>query len=289
MLGKAKCKILKEIRQTIADENDIPFVTRQCTYQGDCSGTCPRCESELRYLERELEARRKLGKQVAVTALCAGISFGSVACSTPGQELGGEATIDPSYEEIAGGMTDGSEYEDELLGDMIEPTPELAGEDEDWGDCQNSCKEGEAVKTADTAFDTLFSFASNANTSGVYNDARYCPQYTPVNDVKLSALTTQHWNGGLGAVPGLIRIYDVTDGGNVLLGTWEATARDEEEAENVKWDIFPDITLQAGHSYRIVDSDPATWSNNTESEEMGFVELFTDEETGTDGVFTPDR
>ena len=95
--------------------------------------------------------------------------------------------------------------------------------------------------------------------------------------------------GGLGAVPGLIRIYDVTDGGNELLGTWEATARDEEESENVKWDIFPDITLQAGHSYRIVDSDPATWSNNTESEEMGFVELFTDEEAGTDGVFTPDR
>ena len=26
MLGKAKCKILKEIRQTIADENDIPYI-----------------------------------------------------------------------------------------------------------------------------------------------------------------------------------------------------------------------------------------------------------------------
>ncbi len=55
MLGRAKCKILKEIRQTIADENDIPYVTRECTYQGDCSGTCPKCESELRYLEQELE------------------------------------------------------------------------------------------------------------------------------------------------------------------------------------------------------------------------------------------
>ena len=29
MLGKAKCKILKEIRQKIADENDIPYVTRE--------------------------------------------------------------------------------------------------------------------------------------------------------------------------------------------------------------------------------------------------------------------
>ena len=42
MRGKDKCKILKEIRQRIADENDIPYVTRECSYQGECTGTCPR-------------------------------------------------------------------------------------------------------------------------------------------------------------------------------------------------------------------------------------------------------
>ena len=47
MLGKQKCRILKQIRQRIADENDIPYVTRECTFQGECRGTCPRCESEL--------------------------------------------------------------------------------------------------------------------------------------------------------------------------------------------------------------------------------------------------
>ncbi|MCR5774953.1 MAG: hypothetical protein K6G42_07705 [Lachnospiraceae bacterium] len=80
MPGKAKCRILKEIRQKIADENDIPYVTRECTYQGECSGTCPRCESELRYLERELERRTRLGKSVAVTALCAGLSLAALGC-----------------------------------------------------------------------------------------------------------------------------------------------------------------------------------------------------------------
>ena len=50
MKGKNKCKILKEIRQKIADENDIPYVTRECTYRGDCKGTCPKCEAELLYL-----------------------------------------------------------------------------------------------------------------------------------------------------------------------------------------------------------------------------------------------
>lgn len=80
MFGKNKCKILKEIRQKIADENDIPFVTRECSYQGECSGTCPKCEQELRYLEQQLYRRQRLGKAVVVTALCAGMSLGVTAC-----------------------------------------------------------------------------------------------------------------------------------------------------------------------------------------------------------------
>ena len=87
MKGKNKCKILKEIRQKIADENDIPYVTRECTYRGDCKGTCPKCEAELRYLEQELEKRRRLGKTVAVAAVAAGLSLSLAAC-TPGDGSG---------------------------------------------------------------------------------------------------------------------------------------------------------------------------------------------------------
>ena len=60
--GKQTCKILKEIRKQIAEENDIELVVSECTYQGDCLGTCPKCEAEVRYLERELEKRQRLGK-----------------------------------------------------------------------------------------------------------------------------------------------------------------------------------------------------------------------------------
>ena len=83
MLGKQKCKILKEIRKKIADENDIPFVTEECTHKGNCRGTCPKCESELRYLEQQLEKRQRLGKRVAVAALCAGMAMGTAGCSAP--------------------------------------------------------------------------------------------------------------------------------------------------------------------------------------------------------------
>ena len=80
--GKRTCEILKDVRRKIAQENDIPLVERECTHEGDCRGTCPYCESEVRYLERELSKRRALGKAVTV----AGIAVSSMmmcACHSP--------------------------------------------------------------------------------------------------------------------------------------------------------------------------------------------------------------
>ena len=82
--GKRTCKILKEIRAQIAAENDIAFVTSECKHQGDCAGTCPKCEAEVRYLEKELEKRIKLGKAVTVAGLAAAItatSLSATACA----------------------------------------------------------------------------------------------------------------------------------------------------------------------------------------------------------------
>lgn len=81
MNGKNRCRILKQIRQKIADENDIPYVTRECTFRGECRGTCPKCEAELKYLEQQLEKRRRLGKSVAVTAVAAGMTASLTACA----------------------------------------------------------------------------------------------------------------------------------------------------------------------------------------------------------------
>ena len=133
MRGKDKCKILKEIRQRIADENDIPYVTRECSYHGECTGTCPRCESELRYLEQQLERRRSLGKRVSVAALCVGMALASAGCAPTVKQptesmqtdLTGEVGPDESNIEGLGGTTvePGSDIE-ELSGevDICEPT-----------------------------------------------------------------------------------------------------------------------------------------------------------------------
>ena len=105
MKGKNKCKLLKEIRQRIADENDIPYVTRECTYQGECRGTCPKCEAELRYLERELEKRQRLGKAVAVAAVAAGLSLSLSACAAKGVSAPGSGgTAAPTLPEPENGF-----------------------------------------------------------------------------------------------------------------------------------------------------------------------------------------
>ena len=82
MNGKSKCKILKDIRRQIAKENDIDLVISECKYQGECSGTCPKCESEVRYLEQELRKRQQAGKAIAVAGIAAALVVSAAGCAS---------------------------------------------------------------------------------------------------------------------------------------------------------------------------------------------------------------
>lgn len=77
MGGKQICRELKEIRKKIADANDIPYVVSQCTYRGECRGTCPMCEAEIEFLEMELKKRKKLKKAIVVAGIAAA-AYGAV-------------------------------------------------------------------------------------------------------------------------------------------------------------------------------------------------------------------
>ena len=69
MNDKQTCKYLKALRRRIADDNGIPLDIPQCTYEGPCAGTCPRCEAEVQYLEDALAQRLSLGKAAAVAGI----------------------------------------------------------------------------------------------------------------------------------------------------------------------------------------------------------------------------
>ena len=112
MIGKQKCKILKEIRQKIAEENNIPYQTKECTHTGNCSGTCPFCESEVRYLETQLKKKASLGIPVRIAAICAGVAATVTGCSViaPDSE---KATPTPTEEVIVLSGEVGYPYEPE--------------------------------------------------------------------------------------------------------------------------------------------------------------------------------
>ncbi len=92
--GKEKCRILKQIRAEIAKQNDIEWVVSECKHQGDCRGTCPKCEYEVRQLEAALARREALGKAVAVVGISAGLALSVTSCANPSG--GGESLPPPS-------------------------------------------------------------------------------------------------------------------------------------------------------------------------------------------------
>ena len=94
--GKEKCRILKEIRAEIARQNDIEWVVSECKHKGNCKGTCPRCEHEVRELEKALAKREALGKRVAVVGVSASIALSVTGCANPlFQTTAGEPMPDP--------------------------------------------------------------------------------------------------------------------------------------------------------------------------------------------------
>lgn len=149
MKGKDKCKALKEIRRQIAEKNDIPYVVSQCKYQGDCLGTCPKCEAELRYLERELAIKRGLGKAAAVAGISISVCASLTACTS------GNGSTDPEYEELGGAVeiydpADEAAPETDVEEPENEENPEIDEKIEKIGDKEKEEGIGETNEPLDT-------------------------------------------------------------------------------------------------------------------------------------------
>lgn len=68
MDGKTKCRILKGIRQRIADINGINYEPYPCTNTGECKGTCAQCEKELDWLWMQLKQKESQGYRIYITS-----------------------------------------------------------------------------------------------------------------------------------------------------------------------------------------------------------------------------
>ena len=89
--GKSTCRELKRIRKMIAEQNNIPLEDSECHYEGDCAGTCPKCDAEVRFLENALRKSKQLGKVVTLSG--AALAFSACGNHTP-VEMPFDDTVD---------------------------------------------------------------------------------------------------------------------------------------------------------------------------------------------------
>lgn len=124
-IHKEKCKELKQIRAKMAEDLGVELHQTECTYEGYCSGTCPKCmQEELKLnaaiMKKQLE-ESDIKRRVAAAGLTTAAALCLSGCNTaPLGQLEGDVQYVPSSEEIAGGMS----YlppEDELTGAIAVP------------------------------------------------------------------------------------------------------------------------------------------------------------------------
>ena len=93
--GKSTCKVLKDIRQKIANENGISYAPKECHYKGECKGTCPACEAEVRYLEEELKRKRRNGFAIKLGGIAAGLCAMVIPAQVGAQNINKDSVKKP--------------------------------------------------------------------------------------------------------------------------------------------------------------------------------------------------
>ncbi len=122
MTHREKCEQLKALRKEMADKVGVDLHQTVCTYQGECSGTCPKCAKEESILNKVL-----LSGKLAL----AGLAIGATALTGCGTNNLDEA--DNPRDELLKRRSDRDEKrtgcDDELAGDVeyIPPADDYEG------------------------------------------------------------------------------------------------------------------------------------------------------------------
>ncbi len=81
--GRRICDELKRIRLEVAKANGISYEPNECSFEGECDGTCPACEAELAELTRQLKEKKDAkinGISKLKKAAVATVSMAMTAC-----------------------------------------------------------------------------------------------------------------------------------------------------------------------------------------------------------------
>jgi hypothetical protein len=109
---------------------------------------------------------------------------------------------------------------------------------------------------------------NNTNSASVLSRPTAPTGFALFHPANVTEIVTYHWNNGRGAAPGTITLRG--PGGRVF-GPFRARGvGGQNNAPDVNWVADINVTLPAG-AYTVVDSDPATWSQNAQSQNRGFA------------------
>jgi hypothetical protein len=86
----------------------------------------------------------------------------------------------------------------------------------------------------------------------------------------ITQIVNYHWNNARGAAPGTISLRDAN--GNIY-GPWSTKGSPGQGGvQNALWTAFPNVKIPAGE-YTVLDSNPATWAHNSQSNNRGFTKV----------------
>ena len=120
--------------------------------------------------------------------------------------------------------------------------------------------------------------------AAVYNNPPNQTLLTVSNSTHISKILTYHWNNGSGATPGTIGLKNTGTG--IVIGTWTVVASQGLDSTpgvtwtNIAngppyryWTVQPNVDISAG-TYEVVDSNPATWSYNSDTGNRGMAFVY---------------
>lgn len=124
------------------------------------------------------------------------------------------------------------------------------------------------LATASPASAQMRDLFNNTNIDGVSNGPTRGPQFKLNAPARITQIVTYHWNFQRGARPGAIALRNQN---GQIFGPFAARGTSGQGgSSNVNWVADINVTIPAG-SYTVLDSDPATWSNNARSGFRGFA------------------
>ncbi len=117
-IHKEKCKELKKVRAKIAADLGVALHQRECTYEGYCSGTCPKCMQEELMLNAAIARKQLEESNLKSRVAAAGLTTVAAVCLsgcnvTDSHQLDGDMQYIPE------------ETVEPMEGEVIEPDMEI--------------------------------------------------------------------------------------------------------------------------------------------------------------------